>query len=543
MKLVIRLIYFFVFVSETFLVLFMGNYVLSSLSLISSYDLVPIGLHLFLLAYEILAGIYICYLVYMLGGALIQVISAGKELPSQFHRENYPLVSIIIPSYNGRLKNIELSIEILLENPYPAKEIIIADNSSDERFIKQVTELTEKLGVFFYHKDGQEGFKAGVLNHVLPFLKGEFLIILDSDQILKDDAIFKFVDLITADDSIAYVQGKFEIFNRDSLIRRCNAILYAWYYDMLSRGKDLRHRVLFNGTSGCFRKSVLEEIGGFSEETLTEDIDTSFLILSRGYKSRLLDAVVTTALVSWRSQDLVTQFWRWTNGGTAVAKKRTWMVIKSKNLGLFDKFDLILNGIVFFAASGIAITSILLSLMVIFAIPVLDSRPEFFGIPGFIVLPGCLIAVLIMCIILSIFLTRQPGESKFELLKNLLTMIPFYLLSISLQFFIISALVDALFKDIPREWNRKLNMKTVTVYLTLLSILYLITAYMAWLNGDLLFFYMLFLVICVVFPVYFFWQDRKIDVEKLEENYITEMRQRHRERKKETYFRHSQQEQ
>ncbi|MHA2296144.1 MAG: glycosyltransferase [Candidatus Hodarchaeales archaeon] len=524
MRLLVTFLSFLVLIFEILLVLFLVNYVLTSLSLILGLDLLLIAVQILLLSYEILAGIYICYLVYMIVSALIQAITIEKKYPDQLCRDHYPFVSIIIPSYNSRLKNIELSIEILLSNPYPEKEIIIADNSSDEYFIDQVRKLTERMNVSFYHKDGQEGFKAGVLNHVLPLIKGEYLILLDSDQLLKNDAIFNFIDVITSDENIAYVQGKFEIFNRDTLIRRCNAILYAWYYDMLSRAKDLRHQVLFNGTSACFRKSVLEEMDGFSEDTLTEDIDTSFLILSRGYESRLLNEVVTTALVSWRSQDLVSQFWRWTNGATAVAKKRTWTIIKSRKLGMINKVDLVLNGIVFFAVSGIVITSILICLMVIFGVPLLALRPDFFGIPGVVVIPACLFGTLMICIILSIFWTGRPEDSKVEIIKDLLSMIPFYFLSISLQFFILSALIDGLFRDIPKEWTRKMSMKKTLVYLACLITLFVITAYIALVNGDLLFFYMIFMLACALFPVYFFWQDRKIDVVKLEENYIAKMR-------------------
>jgi len=501
------------------------NYTLVSISLISRLDPLIAMINIILLMYEIIAGIYVCYLVFMVSSAVIQELWYSDELPDiDKDRTDYPLVTIVIPTCDSRLDNIELSIDYLIKNPYPRKEIIIADNSNDETFLQQLELLVTKKKVEFYHKKDQKGFKAGILNYILPHVSGEYLIIIDSDQILKQEAIYKLVQMIETDDQIAYVQGKFEIYNADTLIRKSNSILYAWYYELLSRAKDLRKSVLFNGTSAIFRKTVLEDIGGFSEETLTEDIDTSFIILSRGYKSRLLDSMVTTALVSWRSKDLINQFWRWTNGATAVAKKRTISVIKSRKIGIIDKIDLILNGFAFFGQTGVVLTSFLICLMSVLGISVIDTRPDLFGIPGIILIPGGLIAVLVLCITLSIFWIWKPEQGKAELFKNSIFMIPFYILSISLQFFIITALIDGVIKDIPSKWNREVVNKKSTAALLLLGCLYVITAWISLMNADVLVVYMIFLLICVIFPFYFFWKDTKMDVNDLEKKYVDKMR-------------------
>ena len=101
------------------------------------------------------------------------------------------------------------------------------------------------------------------------------------------------------------------------------------------------------------KTEIIREIGGFPENSYTEDIALSYKLMLLGYKSRYLNIPVTSALVTWRLRDLLSSFWRWTYGGTSILRNEGKNIVVSKKLSLDKKIELLLNGISFLAFSGI----------------------------------------------------------------------------------------------------------------------------------------------------------------------------------------------
>jgi cellulose synthase/poly-beta-1,6-N-acetylglucosamine synthase-like glycosyltransferase len=101
----------------------------------------------------------------------------------------------------------------------------------------------------------------------------------------------------------------------------------------------------FGGTVGGFRRSLLEDLGGWDESILAEDTDLTFSVALAGYKIRYVgDAeCYEEAVDNWSAY--WTQRYRWARGHMQCCFKHSLNVLKSKKLNLASKIDglLLLN--------------------------------------------------------------------------------------------------------------------------------------------------------------------------------------------------------
>ena len=77
----------------------------------------------------------------------------------------------------------------------------------------------------------------------------------------------------------------------------------------------------FNGTAGLWRKSCIEEAGGWQHDTLTEDLDLSYRAQLAGWKFIFLPDVVTPAELPVDMNGFKSQQHRWTKGSIQTCKK------------------------------------------------------------------------------------------------------------------------------------------------------------------------------------------------------------------------------
>jgi cellulose synthase/poly-beta-1,6-N-acetylglucosamine synthase-like glycosyltransferase len=348
-----------------------------------------------------------------------------------------PFFSIIVPSHGTSFPILKKTLEGALKVDYEKYEIIVSDNGQDLNVTNQLKEYCEKNQIQFHHKRDRRGFKAGNINAVLDKTKGEYIVILDSDHIAVPNLLTEFSKIVS-DQKIGYIQTKVAYRNTQRLYQAANSILYSQFYEVFEAAKDQRGVVLFNGTTGCFRKDVLVKVGGFSEDTLIEDIDTSMKILSQGYEGRYFDFVGSYGLVPASAKSQIAQLWRWSTGATSVLRLRLRMILGSKNLSWFKKLELILNAMAFFSGISVVLLMTLLAVLILGDIPFL--RPLIFGLHSGYIMPS-LVGVSYT---ISAFLAILWEPRQQHLLKRMIQLIPFYLFSLGTFLFLISGVIQGL---------------------------------------------------------------------------------------------------
>ncbi|MFY0650396.1 MAG: glycosyltransferase [Cyclobacteriaceae bacterium] len=298
-----------------------------------------------------------------------------KEEPSSLH--NYPIVTIQLPVYNERYV-VERLIESVANIQYPKDklEIQVLDDSTDETLDIVSTQVLkyQQAGYDIKHvkRDNREGFKAGALKHGLTLAKGEFLAIFDADFLPKKDFLEKTIPYFI-DEKIGVVQTRWGHINQDySPLTKLQAFGLDAHFTVEQSGRSQAGSFInFNGTAGVWRKTCIEEAGGWSADTLTEDLDLSYRAQLKGWQFKFVEDVVAPAELPVIMPAIKSQQYRWNKGAAETARKNLWKVLIS-NIGWEHKVHAtfhLLNSSVF----------LMLLLAAILSVPVLyikDSFPE-----------------------------------------------------------------------------------------------------------------------------------------------------------------------
>ena len=496
-----------------------SSYILLALSLSGHIEIIELILNLILLFYEFFHLPLGIFLLIHLSAALLP----HKSWDNLSELKEYPKVTILIPTANPNIDALKINFLRMKDITYPNWELIVVDNSLDMEHIAKIKQLCKEFSVIFLHRDSKKGFKAGFFNFALPKVTGRYILFIDIDQSFKPAGIKKLVTILETYPEIAFVQAKYKIKNANSIIRIATAILYSYYYEILAFGKDLWGRVLFNGTTACFRVDAIKAVGVFPEDTYTEDIDISYKLIIAGYKTRFLNEVITTALVPWRLKDLIASMWRWTHGTVHITMIRTKEVLRSKKIPFIAKIELLLNTLVWFGGAGIIVAAF--CFLFLYWGNWRLIRPEYiinvfngsFQLQGQLVFPLIFLFVTFIGSLMGILSTRSY--------KWLFFLIPYGIASISLFYFLIAPIIYALIglngpNAENSQWNRKLNYWRIGCILIPFSIIYLITSVITFQQENPQWVFFLTIAISMISPFLFLIKDKFINVEKLENNYF-----------------------
>ena len=166
------------------------------------------------------------------------------------------------------------------------------------------------------------GYKAGALEAGLDTARGEFVCILDADFVPQPELLQKTVHFFT-DPKVGMIQTRWGHLNRSySLLTRVQAMFLDGHLllEQVARSRSGRF-FNFNGTAGLWRKSCIEESGGWQHDTLTEDLDLSYRAQLEGWKFVFLTDVVTPAELPVDMNGFKSQQHRWTKGSIQTCKK------------------------------------------------------------------------------------------------------------------------------------------------------------------------------------------------------------------------------
>jgi len=254
-----------------------------------------------------------------------------------------PFVTVQLPVYN-ELYVVERLIRRVAQLDYPLDklEIQVLDDGNDESVdvaAKIISELQETgLNIQHIRRADRTGFKAGALAYGLGIAKGEFIAIFDADFLPEKDFLLKTLPYFQ-DEKIGLVQTKWEHLNRNyNLLTKLLSMALDAHFTIEQRGRNSNGDFInFNGTAGVWRRECIETSGGWSAETLTEDLDLSYRAQLKGWKMKYLEEQTSPAEIPAFIQAVRSQQYRWNKGGAEVARKNFMNVMKA-DLPLHVKF-------------------------------------------------------------------------------------------------------------------------------------------------------------------------------------------------------------
>ncbi len=308
-------------------------------------------------------------------------LPAPTPLP---HTDNaLPLVTIQLPIFN-ELYVVERLIDNITSIDYPRNrmEIQVLDDSTDETLNisrRKVAEYQQRgYNIELLHRTDRTGYKAGALKAALPHARGKFVAIFDADFLPRPDFLKGTIPYFLANQKVGVVQTRWEHINENySMLTRLQAMQLNVHFTVEQQGRKAGNCLLqFNGTAGIWRRSTIEDAGGWEADTLTEDLDLSYRAQLRGWEIVYLEGFASPAELPAEINGLKSQQFRWMKGGAENARKLLPTIWRSE-LSLRQKIHasghLLASGVfVFIFIAGV------FSVPLIFAIQELSVSTQYF---------------------------------------------------------------------------------------------------------------------------------------------------------------------
>jgi cellulose synthase/poly-beta-1,6-N-acetylglucosamine synthase-like glycosyltransferase len=239
-----------------------------------------------------------------------------------------PRVLVQLPVCDeGRLAVRVAAAAAQLDWPRDRLEIQLLDDGRAENHgllaeaVRAVVPSDVKLQIL--HRGVRTGFKAGNLAFGLGHSDAPYVAIFDADFVPPRDFLRRTVPALLADRRLAFVQARWGHANRESnWLTAAQGFLLDSHFAV---EQEARYRlglpISFNGTAGVWSRQAIESGGGWTGDTLTEDLDLSIRCALKGWRGAILSDVevpgeLPETAPAWRAQQA-----RWTKGHAQVARK------------------------------------------------------------------------------------------------------------------------------------------------------------------------------------------------------------------------------
>ncbi len=237
-----------------------------------------------------------------------------------------PVVTVQLPIYNERYVATRL-LEAVGAFDYPRDrlEIQVLDDSTDD-----TTEIVEAivdrlraggLEVVHLHRRVRTGFKAGALADGLRVARGEFVAIFDADFVPRPGFLKETLPHFEPD--VAVVQARWGHLNRSfSALTVAQSLGIDGHFAVEQSARARAGLFLnFNGTGGIWRRAAILDAGGWTHDTVTEDLDLSYRAQLRGWRIVYRPDIVCPAELPVLVTGFKSQQRRWAKGSIQTAIK------------------------------------------------------------------------------------------------------------------------------------------------------------------------------------------------------------------------------
>ena len=236
-----------------------------------------------------------------------------------------PMVSIHIPAYNEPPEILIATIKSVEQMDYPNFEIVVLDNNTADPAIWGPVEeyCRDRDRVTFVHVAPWPGYKAGACNLALRQYTdpaAEIIGMVDADDIVKPYYLSETAAYF-CDERVGFVQTCEG--NRDyegSAYYSACVDSYQGFYLAVMSSRNERDTVPFVGTMGLFRRSALEEVGGWNEWCISEDTEASLRVLKAGWSGLYIPRCFGRGIVPPTYAGLNTQRHRWCFGAMQILR-------------------------------------------------------------------------------------------------------------------------------------------------------------------------------------------------------------------------------
>ncbi len=246
-----------------------------------------------------------------------------------------PTVDILIPTYNEDPEIVETTVIAATQIDYPSGKVrvyILDDGGTDAKCAmpglaghvatqraKKLRDIARKFGAYYMTRPENVHAKAGNINHALGRIRGELILILDCDHVPTRDFLVRTVGFFKVDPKLFLLQTPHNFVTPDPIERNLATfdVMPAeneLFYNVMQPGLDFWGAAFFCGSAAILRRHVLDEIGGISGKSITEDAETTVKAMGHGYRTAFYNRPMVSGLQPETFSGFILQRMRWAQG-------------------------------------------------------------------------------------------------------------------------------------------------------------------------------------------------------------------------------------
>jgi len=264
-----------------------------------------------------------------------------KKYPEIINENYKPSVTVMIPAHNEE-SVISSTVENILAMDYENFDIIVIDDRSTDNTSNVIKELEQKYDRVTALIRPQDAFpgKSAVLNDAFKIAKGDAILVFDADATVEPDFLKKMVPNLEPKD-VGAVQARKIIRNKNvNLLTRCQNNEYTMDSHLQVGRDSVKGAVELRGNGELIKREAIEDIDGWNNYTIVDDLDMSTRLHIKGWDIRFcIDAVVFEEGIIYL-KPLYRQRRRWLEGTIRRYLEYFGDVLFSKEMSLRASLDM-----------------------------------------------------------------------------------------------------------------------------------------------------------------------------------------------------------
>lgn len=290
-----------------------------------------------------LAFLCLCMTIYAIFTNLAYNLKKRKlrKYPQVINEDYKPFVTVMIPAHNEE-DVIANTVENILQMDYENFEIIVIDDRSTDNTASVIKDLETRYSKVkaLIRQQGAFPGKSAVLNDAFKMAHGDAVLVFDADATVEPDFLSKLVPELEPKD-VGAVQARKVIRNRNqNLLTRCQNNEYTMDTYFQAGRDSVKGAVELRGNGELIKREALEDIDGWNNYTIVDDLDMSTRLHIRGWDVRYcIDAVVYEEGITYL-WPLFRQRRRWLEGTIRRYLEYSGAALTSKKMSLRAKLDM-----------------------------------------------------------------------------------------------------------------------------------------------------------------------------------------------------------
>jgi biofilm PGA synthesis N-glycosyltransferase PgaC len=246
-----------------------------------------------------------------------------------------PSVAIVIPCHNEG-DNVRDTIAFAARQNYPDFEIIAINDASKDDTLQILNELAARTPRMRVINLATNQGKAMGMRTAAMLTDAEIIIGIDGDSLLAPEATAWMVRHFVEDASVGAVTGNPRVRNRTTLLGRIQVGEFSAIVGMIKRAQQAYGRIFtVSGVIAGFRREALAQVGYWSTDMVTEDIDISWKLQLGGWRIHFEPNALCWVLMPESVRGLWKQRARWAQGGAEVMIRYFPRILRWRSRGLW----------------------------------------------------------------------------------------------------------------------------------------------------------------------------------------------------------------